>query len=675
MQQKILFLRGNTAQSTAYTGLVGEITIDTTANSIRVHDNLTAGGHLLLSQDAVDLQNANISVLQGNIVTLTANAGFQFNTLTSLTANAVSQQTAIGSLTGTVATHTVNIAALTSTTNTLTANVATLMANAATQDQTLKTLFANVGYQNDRITTLDTTVQGISSTQVTDHNTLNTLSGTIGGYTANIASLQTDMQNMIDSASAQATDISALQTAGTAQAANTTSRFTAVNTAIATANTAMKGYVDTVTAGVAAAIPDVSWVNVAINSASLNQLSYTQSYTDAVTVAWTANAGAQADAITGTNAAMVTANTAMKGYVDAANTKMTSYVGDQITTANTTMTSYVDAVTTAWRANASSQAGLITTLQSNAGVQADAITAIGDVITAANRAAQLYTDREIITVNSTITNVNNDVLDLSSYVDATNATNATTIATKANIITPSFVGNVGVSGNINMLAGNVYCLDTFAINLVSKNIITGNVIGANVVNSNIVLGNSIVSTQSFRFANLNTAQVATVSNPLPGTAVYNFDSTGNLQLYTGLRWTTLAEYGVTTAAINTANTAMRNYVGTQITTANTAMTAYVDDVTFNWIVANIKQSDQISSIQSNIGSFYTWANTTPNTASNTSTIATTAFVQNVVPTGGIVLWHGSNIAVPYGWRICDGTNGTPTLSAVASGVYYIKKVI
>jgi hypothetical protein len=646
MTQKILFLRGNTAQSTAYTGLAGEITIDTTANSIRVHDNLTAGGHLLLSQTAVDSQNTNIAVLRGNIVTLTANAGFQFNTLTSLTANAVSQQTAISSLNGTVATHTANIATLTGSTNTLMTNVATLTANAVTQDQTLRTLFANVGYQNDRITALDITVQGISSTQATDHNTLNTLSGTIGGYTANIVSLQNNMQNMIDSASAQATDISALQTAGTAQAANTTSRFTAVNTAIATANTVMTSYVNAVTtawtANAGAQADAIAGANAAINSASINQLAYTQSYTDAVTAAWTANAGIQANAIVTLFAnAGIQANaiasrvrlvavptsemgapgdiagdfakdanfayvctttydptTSFVAVADGAGTSgrvfshlettLTSlpsfsligwtcttsfgidtvravtfpnangkvtisvygivfqYTGGELYTFirpsppaiwktiplstfqspaynNVSVESYIGANIGSLWANASSQAGLITTLQSNAGAQADAITAIGGAITAANSAARLYTDREIITVNSTITSVNNRISDANtavvSYVDSV----------KANITTPSFVGNIGVSGNIN-LVGNVYCLDTFAYNVVSRNFVSGPLVVAN-----NVLGNSITSTQSFRFANLTVAQVANVATPLPGTAVYNFEYR-KLQVYTGLAW-------------------------------------------------------------------------------------------------------------------------------------------
>lgn len=30
-----------------------------------------------------------------------------------------------------------------------------------------------------------------------------------------------------------------------------------------------------------------------------------------------------------------------------------------------------------------------------------------------------------------------------------------------------------------------------------------------------------------------------------------------------------------------------------------------------------------------------------------------------IPTGGIIIWSGS--AVPDGWALCDGTNGTPDL--------------
>ena len=57
---------------------------------------------------------------------------------------------------------------------------------------------------------------------------------------------------------------------------------------------------------------------------------------------------------------------------------------------------------------------------------------------------------------------------------------------------------------------------------------------------------------------------------------------------------------------------------------------------------------------------------------NTTQLATTAFVKTAVdaavaqippgiPTGGIILWSGSVGAIPAGWALCNGTNGTPDL--------------
>jgi hypothetical protein len=35
---------------------------------------------------------------------------------------------------------------------------------------------------------------------------------------------------------------------------------------------------------------------------------------------------------------------------------------------------------------------------------------------------------------------------------------------------------------------------------------------------------------------------------------------------------------------------------------------------------------------------------------------------NVIPSGMIIMWHGSLASVPQGWAACDGTNGTPNLT-------------
>ena len=36
--------------------------------------------------------------------------------------------------------------------------------------------------------------------------------------------------------------------------------------------------------------------------------------------------------------------------------------------------------------------------------------------------------------------------------------------------------------------------------------------------------------------------------------------------------------------------------------------------------------------------------------------------ENIVPSGVILLWSGAISAIPTGWAICDGTNGTPNLT-------------
>lgn len=46
---------------------------------------------------------------------------------------------------------------------------------------------------------------------------------------------------------------------------------------------------------------------------------------------------------------------------------------------------------------------------------------------------------------------------------------------------------------------------------------------------------------------------------------------------------------------------------------------------------------------------------------NTTQLATTAFVQAAIPSGVILLWSGSTSNIPSGWTLCNGSNGTPDL--------------
>jgi hypothetical protein len=53
---------------------------------------------------------------------------------------------------------------------------------------------------------------------------------------------------------------------------------------------------------------------------------------------------------------------------------------------------------------------------------------------------------------------------------------------------------------------------------------------------------------------------------------------------------------------------------------------------------------------------------TATAGTNTTQLATTAFVNNILfPSGGIIIWSGSSATIPGGWLLCNGTSGTPDL--------------
>ena len=46
-----------------------------------------------------------------------------------------------------------------------------------------------------------------------------------------------------------------------------------------------------------------------------------------------------------------------------------------------------------------------------------------------------------------------------------------------------------------------------------------------------------------------------------------------------------------------------------------------------------------------------------------ATLTATTFVGNgTIPVNGIIMWSGTIAAIPTGWALCDGNNGTPNLT-------------
>ena len=62
MATQLKLRRGTTAEHASFTGAEGEITLDTTKDTIVVHDNYTAGGRPLLREDLDNLANNTINI-------------------------------------------------------------------------------------------------------------------------------------------------------------------------------------------------------------------------------------------------------------------------------------------------------------------------------------------------------------------------------------------------------------------------------------------------------------------------------------------------------------------------------------------------------------------------------------------------------------------------------------
>jgi hypothetical protein len=258
-----------------------------------------------------DTINGNVSALSTQITNLWANAVVQNQSIAGLLGDIAGANAAISQNTTDIQTLFANATAQATALNTLTANAATqagqlttLTANAAAQDASLTSLLANAAVQDSSLVNL------LSNAAVQD-SSLVTLLG-------NAVAQQSTLSNLL------------------ANTATLQSEINGANAAIITANTAVVNYVNTQIAAV-----NQGWgsnaqsvqsqlvaVNAAISTANTNWTANAATQQGLITTL-TANAGVQSDAIAGANAAIITANTALKGYVDAINTALTSNAATQ----------------------------------------------------------------------------------------------------------------------------------------------------------------------------------------------------------------------------------------------------------------------------------------------------------------------------------------------------------
>jgi hypothetical protein len=60
--------RGTTTQHNTFTGAVGEVTVDTTKDTVVVHDGTTAGGFPLARESTVTANRINVYDAAGNLL-------------------------------------------------------------------------------------------------------------------------------------------------------------------------------------------------------------------------------------------------------------------------------------------------------------------------------------------------------------------------------------------------------------------------------------------------------------------------------------------------------------------------------------------------------------------------------------------------------------------------------
>ena len=86
MAKRLQLRRGTTAQTNAFTGAVGEVTVDTDKKTVVVHDGVTVGGHPIATRASADGTISLIKKDGTSAGTINANGLFN-NTLTSTNTN------------------------------------------------------------------------------------------------------------------------------------------------------------------------------------------------------------------------------------------------------------------------------------------------------------------------------------------------------------------------------------------------------------------------------------------------------------------------------------------------------------------------------------------------------------------------------------------------------------
>jgi hypothetical protein len=288
-------------------------------------------------------------------------------------------------------------------------------------------------------------------------------------------------------------------------------------------------------------------------------------YVDAVTTAWTSNASTQLSQITAANAAIVTANTNMKGYVDG----QISTTSSAATTANTNMKGYVDSVdvTKADLSGATFTGAVsITNATQSTGVGTGALIVTGGVSVGAN--LNVSGDLNVLGTQTTFSSNNIQLSDTLLYLAHDNSGDVLDIGFVASFTNPGYqhTGLVrDASDDVWKLFANVVAEPTTTVdftNATYSNLRVGNLITTGVTYAN---GQSILTNVESAITTANTNMKGYVDGQISTTGSSITTANTNMKGYVD------GQISTTTTAITTANTAMKGYVDANITAINNSL--------------------------------------------------------------------------------------------------------
>jgi len=203
---------------------------------------------------------------------------------------------------------------------------------------------------------------------------------------------------------------------------------------------------------------------------------------------------------------------------------------------------------------------------------------------------------------------------------------------------------------IQSIQGNVSALSTA---------LTGNVIALNSAITTANVGMLSYVTDQLNMANSTVINGLAMAENLANVAVANVQSVLGSQI-SNLQTVVIAAIQANVTAANAAiaqtNTDWTNNAASQQTQINTLIAgAY----------SNANVAAYLPAYNGNIAASTVTAATPAWPPANAgiydAQVATTAYVNSVLPRGMIVMWGGPIGNIPTGWKICDGSGGTPDL--------------